>query len=205
MTTTTHEPHATTIVNTDDPELYGREIVEEPVELVGLLAEFDSVDDVVSAARIVRRAGFLRWDVHSPFPIHGIEFAMGIKPTILPWLVLFAGITGLLGGIGLQWFTNAYDYPYFVSGKPFFSLPAFIPVTFELTILCASLTAVFGMLILNRLPRLYNPLFKHERFRRATDDRFFIYIDARDPKFSEAETVQLLASAGAVAIEQVED
>jgi Protein of unknown function (DUF3341) len=204
VSTTTHD-EIRTVTDTDDPELYGREVVEEQIELVGLLAEFDSVDDVVLAAQAVRRAGFLRWDVHSPFPIHGIEFAMGIKPTILPLLVLGAGLTGMVGGLLLQWYTNAYDYPYFVSGKPLFSLPAFIPVTFELTILLASLTAVFGMLILNRLPRLYNPLFKHERFRRVTDDRFFIYVDATDPKFDEAETVRLLGQAGALAIERVED
>jgi hypothetical protein len=203
MTTTRDEFR--TITDTDDPELLGREIVVEKTELVGLLAEFDSVDDVVAAARAVRRAGFLRWDVHSPFPIHGIDFAMGIKPTILPWIVLIAGLTGLVGGLLLQWYTNAFNYPYFISGKPLFSLPAFIPVTFELTILFSALTAVFGMLILNRLPRLYNPLFKHERFRRVTNDRFFIYIDATDRKFNLTETTTLLAEAGAVAVERVED
>ena len=202
--TTTHD-EVRTITQTDDPELLGREVVVEKTELVGLLAEFDSVDDVVSAARAVRRAGFLRWDVHSPFPIHGIDFAMGIKPTILPWIVLIAGLTGLGGGLLLQWYTNAFNYPYFISGKPLFSLPAFIPATFELTVLFASLAGVFGMLILNRLPRLYNPLFKHERFRRVTNDRFFIYIDATDRKFNETETAQLLKEAGAVAIERVED
>ena len=202
--TTAHE-EVRTITHTDDPELLGREIVVEKTELVGLLAEFDSVDDVVAAARAVRRAGFLRWDVHSPFPIHGIDFAMGIKPTILPWIVLIAGLTGLTGGLALQWYTNAFNYPYFVSGKPLFSLPAFIPVTFELTILFAALAGVFGMLILNRLPRLYNPLFKHERFRRVTNDRFFIYIDATDRRFNLSETTTLLAEAGAVAVERVED
>ena len=204
MTTTTHE-EVRTVTRTDDPELLGRDVAEERAELVGLLAEYDSVDEVVAAARAVRRAGFLRWDVHSPFPIHGIDFAMGIKPTILPWLVLGAGLTGLVGGLVLQWYTNAFDYKFLISGKPAFSGPAFIPVTFELTILFSALTAVFGMLILNRLPRLYNPLFKHERFRRVTNDRFFIYIDATDRKFNEAETAKLLSEAGATAIERVED
>jgi hypothetical protein len=202
--TTTHD-EVRTVTRTDDPELLGREIVVEKTALVGLLAEFDSVDDVLAAARAVRRAGFLRWDVHSPFPIHGIDFAMGIKPTILPWLVLGAGLTGLVGGLALQWYANAFDYSFFISGKPLFSVPAFIPVTFELTILFSALTAVFGMLILNRLPRLYNPLFKHQRFRRVTSDRFFIYIDATDRKFEERETGKLLAVAGATAIERVED
>src|SRR5690349_15140263 len=135
--------------------------VEQP-ELVGLLAEYTDVDAVVNAARSVRRAGFLRWDVHSPFPIHGIDYAMGIKPTILPWLVLTGGLTGLFGGLLLQWYVNAYDYQFLISGKPIWSLPANIPVIFEMTILFSALTAVFGMIGLNRLPQLYNPLLKSE-------------------------------------------
>src|SRR3954454_2244828 len=106
---------------------------EHAPELVGLLAEYDDIDAILNAARTVRRAGFLRWDVHSPFPIHGIDYAMGIKPTILPWLVLGAGLFGLVGGILLQWFTNAFDYPFLISGKPIWSLPANIPVIFECT------------------------------------------------------------------------
>jgi hypothetical protein len=178
---------------------------EEAPELVGLLAEYEDIDAILNAARAVRRAGFLRWDVHSPFPIHGIDYAMGIKPTILPWLVLGAGLFGLVGGIVLQWWTNAFDYKYMISGKPIWSLPANIPVAFETTVLCASLTAVFGMLGLNRLPRLYNPLFKSERFRRVTADRFFLVVDASDRKFHEAETEKLLRDAGAIAVERVED
>lgn len=194
-----------TIDDTDDPELLGRVIVEEKVELVGLLAEYESVDDILKAARAVRRAGFARWDVHSPFPIHGIDYAMGIKPTILPWIVLVMGLTGLGFAIWLQWYCNAYDYKFMISGKPFWSFPANVPIMFELTVLFASYTAVFAMLGLNGLPRLYNPLFKHERFRRATSDRFFVVIDATDPKFNEAQTTQLLLDAGAKAVERVED
>ena len=195
----------TTIEETDDPELMGRTIVEEPVELIGLLAEYETVDEILRAARAVRRAGFTRWDVHSPFPIHGIDYAMGIKPTILPWLVLGAGTTGLITAILLQWYTNAFDYKFMISGKPMWSVPANVPVMFELTVLFSALTAVFGMLGLNGLPRLYNPLFKHERFRRATSDRFFVVVDASDPKFDEAGTTRLLTDAGARAVERVED
>lgn len=178
---------------------------EAPVELVGLMAEYETVDAVVSAAGRVRRAGFTRWDVHSPFPIHGIDPVMGIRPTILPWLVLGGGLSGLVGGLALQWFCNAYDYPIIISGKPFWSLPANIPIIFECTVLLSAITAVFGMFALNGLPMLYNPLFKSERFRRVTDDRFFIVIDASDRRFDEAETTQLLTDSGAVAIERVED
>src|SRR5258705_6067619 len=124
-----------TTADTADPELLGRAVVEEKVELIGLLAESESVDDILKAARAVRRAGFTRWDVHSPFPIHGIDYAMGIKPTILPWLVLGGGLTGLFGGIALQWYCNAFDYKFMISGKPIWSFPANIPVIFEMTVL----------------------------------------------------------------------
>lgn len=195
MSTVVHETH--------DPA-EGPVETEVP-ELVGVMAEFDNVDAVMRAAHMVRRAGFTRWDVHTPFPIHGIDYAMGIRPTILPWLVLGAGLGGLAGGLLLQWYTNAFDYKFLVSGKPFFSLPAFIPVTFECTILAAALTAVFGMLGLNRLPMLYNPLFKSERFRRVTQDRFFVVIDSSDPKFDERRVTEFLGRLGAAGVERVED
>ncbi|HEY8748638.1 MAG TPA: DUF3341 domain-containing protein [Tepidisphaeraceae bacterium] len=189
----------------DDADQVATVVEPETVELVGLLAEFDTVDSVVDAAGAVRKAGFTRWDVHSPFPIHGIDPVMGIRPTVLPWLVLGGGLFGLFGGMWLQWYTNAYDYPVLISGKPAWSLPANIPVIFECTVLIASITAVFGMLALNRLPTLYNPLFKSERFRRVTDDRFFIVVDASDAKFDEQRTGDLLKQAGAIVVERVED
>lgn len=178
--------------------------VEAPV-LAGYLAEFENVNSVVSAAEAVRDAGYYRWDVHSPFPIHGIDEAIGIRPTFLPWLVLGGGLFGLAAGLWMQWFTNSYDYKLIVSGKPFFSLPAFIPVIFAMVVLCAALTAIFGMLLLNRLPMLYNPLLKSERFRRVTADRFFVVIEASDPQFDETRTAELLRSLGAVAVERFED
>jgi hypothetical protein len=200
MSTITH-----TIEDTDDPEMLGRTVDEERVELVGLLAEYTDVDSIFRAARAVRRAGFSRWDVHSPLPLHGIDHAMGIKPTILPWIVLVMGLTGLASAIALQWYCNAYDYKFLISGKPIWSFPANVPIMFELTVLFSAYTAVFGMLGLNGLPRLHNPLFKHDRFRRATSDRFFVVIDASDPKFDEAQTTRLLRDAGATAVERVED
>lgn len=191
-----HQPR----YETDHAELE----VDAPV-LAGYLAEFTDVDSILTAAEKVRDAGFIRWDVHSPFPIHGIDEAMNIRPTILPWLVLGGGVAGLLGGLALQWFTMAHDYKFMISGKPFFSLPAFVPVIFECTILLAALTAVFGMLMLNKLPLLYNPLFKSERFRRVTSDRFFVVIDATDPRFDEAGTERFLQSLGPVVVERFED
>lgn len=189
-------------VETEQPEQ--TEAPRSPV-LAGLLAEFIDVDSVLHAAVHVRDAGFSRWDVHTPFPIHGMDQAMGIRPTILPWFVLVAGVSGLTLGLVLQWFTNAFNYPLFVSGKPMVSMPAWIPVIFELTILFSALTAVFGMLGLNRLPRHYNPLFKNRRFRRVTSDRFFVVIDAADPVFDREKTEKMLVDLGAVAVEWVEE
>jgi hypothetical protein len=173
--------------------------------LVGYTAEFDNVDSVLSAARKVRAAGYHVWDVHSPFPIHGIDAIIGIRPTILPWMVLCAGCTGTTCAILMQWWMNAYDYKLLVSGKPFFSLPANIPIIFELTVLLSALTAVFGMLALNRLPLLYNPLFKSARFRRVTNDRFFVLIDSSDRLFDETKTPEFLASLNPLSIERVVD
>lgn len=183
--------------------------------LFGLMAEYDTVDDVVHAARQVRAAGFTRWDVHSPFPIHGIDHAMGIRPTILPWLVLVAGLAGLFGGVSLVYFINAetldflptslQGYEYLISGKPMFSLPANIAIIFETTVLLAAFGAVFGMLGLNKLPMLHHPLFNSPRFRRVTSDRFFVVIDASDPRFDAARTRQLLESTHPAVVEDVFD
>ncbi len=178
--------------------------IDEP-RLVGLIAEYKDVDSVVHAARTLRDAGYTCFDVHSPFPIHGIDRHMGVRPTILPWLVLGGGLTGMLGGIALTGWTMGVDYKFLISGKPYFSWPAFIPVIFEMTILFSALTTVFGMLILNRLPMLYNPLLKHPRFQRVTDDRFVVVVDANDDKFDENETTRLLQATHPVAVERLDD
>jgi hypothetical protein len=189
--------------------------IEAQPMLFALLAEYQTVDDVVAAAERVRDAGYKRWDVHSPFPIHGIDHHMGIRPTILPWIVLACGLAGLGGGFFLVWWTNAttvagvptvfQGYEYFISGKPLFSLPANIPVIFETTVLLAAFGAVFGMFFLNKLPMLYNPLFRKARFRRASDDRFFIVIEAADREFDRQKTETLLRETGASVVEEVED
>jgi hypothetical protein len=176
---------------------------ERTKAVAGVMAEFDNAPALLKAAASVRDAGYTKWDAHTPYPVHGLDKAMGIRRTPLPWLVFIAGATGAAVGVGLQWFTNAFDYPLLVSGKPFFSLPACIPVVFELTILFAAIAAVLGMLGLNRLPELYHALFTRSRFRRASDDRYFIWIEASDPKYGGAET--LLRAQGAAAVETVED
>jgi hypothetical protein len=201
----THTPHVTPAGHHPRYEREHAEMEHEEQVLAGYLAEFDSVDAILAAAEKVRDAGYRRWDTHSPFPIHGMDDAMGIRPTILPWIVAAGGVLGMLGGLALEVFTNSIDYPFLISGKPLVSLPAFIPVIFECTILVASFTAAFTMLVLNKLPMLYNPLFKSERFRRVTNDRFFVVIDATDPNFDERQTEQLLRSLNPIALERFTD
>ncbi len=177
----------------------------EDLKLHGMLAEFDNVDDLLHACEKVRDAGYRKWDAHTPFPVHGIDGAMGIKPTILPWIVLGGGLTGLGAALLMQWWMNAVDYPFLVSGKPFFSLPASIPVCFELTVLLSALTSFLMALMLNMLPQLYHPLFRSERFKRATDDRFFVSIEASDPAFEEQRTGALLRGLSRYPVETIHD
>ncbi|MEW6250641.1 MAG: quinol:electron acceptor oxidoreductase subunit ActD [Planctomycetota bacterium] len=186
--------------------------------LRGLLVEFDSPGALLTAAERIRDAGYARWDTHSPFPVHGIDAAMGIRPTRLPWIVFAAGVLGCLGGLLLQWWTNATNaeqwslvpnflrgHDYVISDKPKWSLPANIPVIFETTVLLAALAAVIGMLAMNNLPLWHRPLFAQPRFRRVTHDRFFVSIDARDPRFDEHRTANFLASLGGGAVERIEE
>lgn len=173
--------------------------------LRALLAEFDNPATVLSAAERVRDAGYTKWDTHTPFPVHGMDEAMGLKTTRLSWFVMACGAIGAGAGLLMEWWMNAVDYRYLISGKPFFSLPANIPVMFEVTVLVSALAAFFGMLIFNGLPQLYHVLFRSSRFARATDDRFFISIDADDPKFDAAATERWLRSIGAVEVEKLED
>ncbi len=173
--------------------------------LWGLLAEFQDAAELIAAARRVRAAGYTRWDSYAPFAVHGLDDAMGIDKTVLPKIVFAGGLIGCLTGLGLQWWTNAVDYPFLISGKPLFGLPAAVPVAFELTILFAAFGAFFGMLGLNGFPRLHHPLFTSDRFRRVTNDRFFIAIEASDPKFDPGATRRFLEELGSLAVEEVED
>ncbi|MCH2144343.1 MAG: DUF3341 domain-containing protein [Phycisphaerales bacterium] len=184
--------------------------------MYGLIAEYETPADLIKAAQQVRDAGFKWWDCCTPFPVHGLDKAMGIRTTILPVLVFFAGMTGTMVAFCLQTFTNATDfslwamvwvtgYPFLISGKPLMSLPAFIPVMFELTILFSALSTFSLMFGFNGLPRLYHPLFRSKRFRRVTDDRFFIVIEARDPRFFQGRTKAFLESLNPLSVEVVED
>ncbi|HTA89572.1 MAG TPA: quinol:electron acceptor oxidoreductase subunit ActD [Polyangiaceae bacterium] len=173
--------------------------------LHGLLAEYDTPPQLVQAAKKIRDAGFTKWDTYSPFAVHGIDDAMGIKMTVLPWFVLCAGLTGLATAITLQWWTNAVDYPWIISGKPMWSIPANVPIMFELTVLLSAITTLVGMLLLNNLPLPSHPLDQVRRFARVTDDKFFLMIQASDPKFDDVETRELLEATHPVAIEAVNE
>lgn len=173
--------------------------------LHGILAEYDTPTAVVKASKKVRDAGFTRWDTYTPFPIHGIDDAMGIKMTKLPNFVICAALTGLATAIWLQWWTNAVDYPWIVSGKPFWSWPANVPIMFELTVLFSAFATLGGMIALNNLPLPSHPLDLKERFRRVTDDKFFLLIEARDPKFDEADVKKLLDETSPVVVDDVQE
>jgi hypothetical protein len=173
----------------------------------GYLAEFSGSGDIYHAAEKVRDAGYQRWDVHTPFPIHGLNEAMGVKRSILPWFVFCGGATGTLTAFLLCYITQCIIYPTVVQAKPtnIFTTAAFFPIMFELTILLSAFTALFGGLALMGLPRFNHPLFASKTFRKFSDDGFFLCVEARDPKFHQAETRAFLEGLGGRNIELVED
>jgi mono/diheme cytochrome c family protein len=178
-------------------------VVKEPEQVHGLLAEYTTPQELLDAARRVRDAGYSRWDTFTPFPVHGMDPAMGIRSTRLPWIVFAAGLTGGSLALFFQWWTSTVDYPWIVSGKPFWSVAANIPITFEVTVLFAALTCFFSMLLLNKLPQPSHPLDRYRRFARATNDRFFVLIQASDPKFDRRDTSKLLESTNPRNVETV--
>lgn len=169
---------------------------QEPLFAIG--AEFESARDLYHAAEKVRDAGYKRWDVYSPFPIHGMDEAMGLTKSWLSALVFIGGLTGFSLAVFIEFGTSSYLYPLVVAGKPtnLMTIPAFFPIMFELTILFSALTATFGMLALNGLPRWNHPTFNWDRFKKVTEDKFFIAIEATDEKFSASEAASLLTSIG---------
>lgn len=174
-------------------------------ELFGYLAEFDSAAELYHAAEKVRDAKFRHWDVHTPFPVHGMDKAMGLGKSWLSAVVLAGGITGALGALALQFFTQVSLYPTVVQDKPtnLFTIPAFFPVTFELTILLSAFATVFGLAAVIMLPRWNHPVFNSPLFTKFSTDGFLLLIEARDPKFKKEQTKELLLDAGAGKIEEV--
>jgi hypothetical protein len=171
---------------------------------IGLLAEFSDPGALVHAAQQLRRDGFTRVDAFSPFPIHGMDRALGLGPSLLGYLVFAGGAAGLASGYLLQWWTSAVDYSINISNKPFFAIEPSVPIMFELTVLFSAATAVIGMLVLNGLPRPYNPLFNSDRFGKVTDDGFFLHIGAGDGGKDDAAIANALYAAGALGVERID-
>jgi len=169
------------------------------------LAEYESTGDILHAAEHVRDAGYRKWDVHTPFPIHVMDGAMGLKDSSVGWIVLAMGLTGCISAFLLMWWTNGNDYPLIIGGKPPDSLPSMVPVMFELTVLLSAFGAVFGMLGINQLPKHWHPVFFSKRFEKCSDDRFFISIEAADPKFDLVTTRALLEETGPTGIELISE
>jgi hypothetical protein len=177
----------------------------KPRGLYGLMAEFDEPTALVVAARRANQEGYRCMDAYSPLPIEELHEALGSGHTRLPLIVLIGGLVGCVGGYALQWWASVVAYPINVGGKPLHSWPAFIPVTFECTILVAALSAVLGMLALNGLPQPYHPVFNVPRFALASRNRFFLCIEAVDPKFDVERTRTFLEALGSKEVTVVAD
>jgi hypothetical protein len=172
--------------------------------LYGIMAEFDNPSDLVAAARQTFAAGYRRINGYSPYPIEELTEAIGFTKTSLPLIVFVGGLIGGLGGFFMQYWMEVIDYPLNVGGKPFNSWPAFIPITFECTVLVAAFSAVLGMLLLNKLPQPYHPVFNAPNFALATRDKFFLVIEANDPKFKHDEATKFMNTLGAMGVNDVE-
>jgi hypothetical protein len=175
------------------------------VPLHGIIAEYETPEELLRAAKRAREAGYTRMDAYSPFPVHGLSEAIGFEDHQVPWTTFFAGVIGAIAGFALQYYISVVDYPLNVGGRPFLSWPAFIPVTFETTVLFAAFGAFIGMLAFNGLPQPYHPVFNAPRFERASQDRFFLCIEASDPMFDRANTRHFLEATGARMVSEVEE
>ncbi|HEX2457249.1 MAG TPA: DUF3341 domain-containing protein [Vicinamibacterales bacterium] len=180
--------------------------MEQKATLYGLMAEFENPTALIAAARRTQAEGYRRYDSYSPYPIHELFDAMECKDRRVAFMVLCGGIVGGLTGFGFESWVSAVDYPINVGGRPFISWPMFIPVTFELTILFAALSAMAAWVMLNGLPRPYHPVFNVERFRsKGSQDGFFLAIESKDPKFDRARTFDFLKGLGAREVNEVEE
>jgi hypothetical protein len=173
--------------------------------IYGLLAEFGSAAQLLAAADRARKEGYHLMDAYTPFPVEGLSEALGLRRTSVPLIALIGGLLGGFSGFGMQYWMAAISFPENIGGRPLNSWPAFIPVTFELTVLCASLSAFVGMLALNKLPMPHHPVFSAPRFALASKDRFFLCIEAGDPKFDRLRTAQFLQSLAPYEVTEVQD
>ncbi|MDW8104344.1 MAG: DUF3341 domain-containing protein [Armatimonadota bacterium] len=175
------------------------------VPLHGIIAEYETAEELLHAARRAREAGYTRMDAYTPFPVHGLAEAIGFEDHKVPWTVFLSGVAGAIAGFAMQYYISVIDYPLNVGGRPLFSWPAYIPVTFETTVLFAAFGAFIGMLAFNGLPQPYHPVFNAPRFERASQDRFFLCIEATDPLFDRTGTRHFLESTGARLVSEVEE
>jgi hypothetical protein len=179
---------------------------DAPKQVWGVVAEFEDEEALLKAGREMHHAqGYTKLDAMTPFPVHGIEAALGMPRSILGFIVICVGLTGTMTAILLQWWTGAVDYPLVIAGKPLFAFEFAMPIMFELSVLFSAFACVFGMLALNGLPRLHHPTMNFSRFGRFSDDGFLLVVEKTDPKFSPVETRNLLMSLGATSAEVVED
>ena len=171
----------------------------------GLMAEFTRPENILKAAQAAYQAGYRAMDAYTPYPVEGLDEAIGLKnPSPVAYVVFIGGLLGGVGGFFMQYFATVIDYPLNIGGRPFNSWPAYIPITFELTVLLAAFAALIGMLIMNRLPEPYHPVFNAPEFERATIDRFFLAIEARDPQFDLEKTRNFMQSLGAERVDEIE-
>lgn len=179
--------------------------MKEPPPIYGVVAEFDDPTTIVAAAKRLSEAGYQRFEAYTPFPIEELSETIKPRHPLLPLIVLVGGIVGGLGGFFMQYYAAVLGYPINVGGRPLNSWPMYIPITFELAVLAAAFAAVFGVLALSHLPMPYHPLFNVKEFERASQDRFFLCVEASDPKFDRNETTNLLLSLNALGVSNVAD
>ncbi len=170
----------------------------------GVIAAFDTEEGIMEAARRVHQAGYTKFDTHTPYPVHGLERAMGLKRSILPRIIICGTVLGFIAAVALQYWVGVIKQPVAIGNKPLFALPFAVPIIFELSVLLTSFAAVFGMLALNGLPRLYHPIFSSAKFKSASDDRFFISIESRDPLFKQDQAATFLKEIGGQDVEVIE-
>ena len=177
---------------------------EEPIGLYGIVAEFKNEDEILQAATAVHGDGYRKIETYTPLPVHGLPEAIGHHDSRLPWIIFISGLTGCFIGGFMQWYVATIDYPLNVGGRPYISWPMFIPVTFECTILLSAFGAVFGMIFLNGLPRPHHPIFNAWGFERASQDSFFLCVEATDPRFDKVDTMSFFHTLGAHTVSEVE-